>query len=239
MPHFLRTSCADLGLPPALAAVRLRVMRVRDRWVVYAAAPREDAVAVKDWIECLRPRSLHSSANGVVRAEFDALPQPMATAMGSRGTLDLRVHADSTVIVDTPLQMGEATPAPRAVEAMLTARQETALVLAVKSGYYDLPRKTDLQWLADTMGIGTSSLSELLRRAESRLARAHIENATARGNDAAARKATEHRGISIPVARVPPAVADPTPTTALAGSPTTLHVRAAWTGVKRPRSESR
>lgn len=236
--HSLRTTCVALGLPPALAAARLRLMRVRDRWVVYAAAPREDAVAVEDWIECLRPRVRHASANGIVRAEFDVIPQPLAEAVGSRGILNLRLHADSTVTVDVPLQAAASTPPPRVVEAMLTPRQETALTLAVKAGYYDLPRKTDLQWLADSMGIGTSSLSELLRRAESRLARAHIENTTAKGNDGVSLKEAQHRAV--PVSAVLPSIDDLGTQAGLTGSPTTRSgARAAWARSNDPRSESR
>ncbi|MBI5881095.1 helix-turn-helix domain-containing protein [archaeon] len=51
----------------------------------------------------------------------------------------------------------------------LTSRQREAFELALKSGYYNYPRKVDIESLARAMRISKSSYHELLRRAESHL----------------------------------------------------------------------
>ncbi|MFD1586340.1 helix-turn-helix domain-containing protein [Halorientalis brevis] len=51
----------------------------------------------------------------------------------------------------------------------LTDRQYTALSLALSSGYYDSPRRTSTEDLADELGISAASASDLLRRAEHQL----------------------------------------------------------------------
>jgi len=51
----------------------------------------------------------------------------------------------------------------------LTERQYEALSLALSRGYYEQPRQTTAQELADELGISQPSLSDLLNRAESQL----------------------------------------------------------------------
>ncbi|WP_227356111.1 bacterio-opsin activator domain-containing protein [Haladaptatus salinisoli] len=46
----------------------------------------------------------------------------------------------------------------------LTDDQQEALMLAVKQGYYDVPRKADQAELADELGVTHQALSERLRR---------------------------------------------------------------------------
>jgi predicted DNA binding protein len=47
-----------------------------------------------------------------------------------------------------------------------TARQEQVIRKALELGYYDYPRRIRQKQLANACGIGSSTLSELLRRAE-------------------------------------------------------------------------
>lgn len=56
---------------------------------------------------------------------------------------------------------------------LLTPRQEEVLVAAVRLGYFDFPRKKSLTELAKELSIKSSSLSEILRRAESKIAKAY------------------------------------------------------------------
>ena len=51
----------------------------------------------------------------------------------------------------------------------LTERQYEALSLALSRGYYEQPRQTTAQELADELGISQPSVSDLLNRAESQL----------------------------------------------------------------------
>ncbi|MFA6461778.1 MAG: helix-turn-helix domain-containing protein [Candidatus Woesearchaeota archaeon] len=51
----------------------------------------------------------------------------------------------------------------------LTSKQKQALDLAMKFGYYDLPRKTDIVELGKRMKISHQAFSEHLRKAEAKL----------------------------------------------------------------------
>jgi predicted DNA binding protein len=53
--------------------------------------------------------------------------------------------------------------------ARLTARQREILLHCVRCGYYDIPRKMTLRQVAREVGISSTSLSLLLRRAEREL----------------------------------------------------------------------
>ncbi len=56
----------------------------------------------------------------------------------------------------------------------LTKKQLAALKAAVSAGYYDFPRKKDLQDLAGTEGVDESTLREHLRKAESEIMKAAL-----------------------------------------------------------------
>ena len=51
-------------------------------------------------------------------------------------------------------------------EPVLTAKQEKCFNKAVEMGYYSVPKKTDLDAIADALGISKSSLNVTLRTAE-------------------------------------------------------------------------
>lgn len=59
---------------------------------------------------------------------------------------------------------------------MLSPEQEQALQAAVEHGYYETPRAIETYELAEKLEIPGSTLSYRLRRAEAKLAAAHIEN---------------------------------------------------------------
>ena len=46
----------------------------------------------------------------------------------------------------------------------VTAPQREALILAVREGYYDLPRETNTTELGDQLGISDQAVTERLRR---------------------------------------------------------------------------
>ncbi len=54
-------------------------------------------------------------------------------------------------------------------EAILTEKQREALVLAYKSGYYEMPRRVKLADLGQKLGIKRVAMQERLRRAELRI----------------------------------------------------------------------
>ncbi len=55
--------------------------------------------------------------------------------------------------------------------ADVTDRQLSALVLGLESGYYSIPSETRVERLAHAAGVSTSTLSEHLRKAETRILR--------------------------------------------------------------------
>lgn len=58
-------------------------------------------------------------------------------------------------------------------EEVLTSRQKEIFTSAIKRGYFDFPRKTGLTELANELSIKPSTLSEILRKAESKIAKAY------------------------------------------------------------------
>jgi len=66
------------------------------------------------------------------------------------------------------ITQGPSTPED-SVPYGLTERQYEALSLALSRGYYEQPRQTTAQELADELGISQPSVLDLLNRAESRL----------------------------------------------------------------------
>lgn len=57
----------------------------------------------------------------------------------------------------------------RAHEGLLTPRQREVLELAVREGYFEVPRATELSDLADQLGVTKSTISGVLRRAQARV----------------------------------------------------------------------
>lgn len=65
----------------------------------------------------------------------------------------------------------------------LTDPQQTALVTAYKSGYFDIPRETSLADLARKLGVSSQATSERLRRGTERLVRhSLVEQASHHGD---------------------------------------------------------
>lgn len=74
------------------------------------------------------------------------------------------------------IQIREVSDAVR--KDILTPRQREIVLEAMKWGYFDLPRKTDLTELAKVLSVKPSSLSEILRRAQSKMARYYIQSSS-------------------------------------------------------------
>jgi predicted DNA binding protein len=51
----------------------------------------------------------------------------------------------------------------------VTKSQQEALVVALKQGYFEIPRQTRMENIADTLGISTSALSSRIRRGQKAL----------------------------------------------------------------------
>ena len=73
------------------------------------------------------------------------------------------------------LKMGSFEPKT----GVLTGKQERIFWLALKSGFFDYPRKIGTRELSAKLGIKPSTLSEILRRGTRRLLEHHFEKETA------------------------------------------------------------
>ena len=62
---------------------------------------------------------------------------------------------------------------------MLTPRQREILIAAIRMGHFDFPRKVDLTQLSKELSVKPSTLSEILRRAEAKIAKYYIESVRA------------------------------------------------------------
>ena len=64
---------------------------------------------------------------------------------------------------------------PNARSKILTEKQERVLWLALKMGFFEFPRKITMLDLSHRLGIGLSTLSEIIRRGTRRLFENHFE----------------------------------------------------------------
>ncbi|MEM3000216.1 MAG: helix-turn-helix domain-containing protein [Candidatus Bathyarchaeia archaeon] len=67
-----------------------------------------------------------------------------------------------------------------AKSGVLTENQERIFWLALKSGFFDYPRKIGLRELAAKLGVRPSTLSEMIRRGTKRLLKQYFENEQAK-----------------------------------------------------------
>lgn len=72
-------------------------------------------------------------------------------------------------------RMGEYEPDMGKLSSILTERQETLFDLAVREGYYEVPRETTHRELADELGLTTGTVSERLQRIEAKLVGAYVD----------------------------------------------------------------
>lgn len=72
-------------------------------------------------------------------------------------------------------RMGEYEPDTGRLSSVLTDRQVELFELAVREGYYEVPRRTTHRALADDLGLATGTVSERLQRIEARLVAAYVE----------------------------------------------------------------
>jgi predicted DNA binding protein len=69
------------------------------------------------------------------------------------------------------LQLGKF----KLTEKVLTRKQERALLLALRMGFFQVPRRITMNELSNRLGIGLSTLSEMIRRGMRRLLEDHFE----------------------------------------------------------------
>ena len=91
--------------------------------------------------------------------------------------LFLKDSGDLARVIDT-LSFRGATADVKSIENAcreepLTSRQKEIFVAATRMGYFEIPRKIGLTEMANNLSIRPSTLSEIMRRAEAKIARAY------------------------------------------------------------------
>lgn len=73
-------------------------------------------------------------------------------------------YCDEYTINVSLIRLGRLSELPKGSEYGLTEQQREALLLAYADGYYESPRRTDLESLSEEFGISRQALSSRLRR---------------------------------------------------------------------------
>lgn len=76
-----------------------------------------------------------------------------------------------------PRELDRSAPATPDARAITDTQRET-IELAVELGYYDEPRKADLQQLADRLDVSRSAVSQRLNAAESKIVRSLVADSS-------------------------------------------------------------
>lgn len=79
-----------------------------------------------------------------------------------------RLHQDGVVY-----KIGDLSPLAR--EKNITIRQQKVLKSALELGYYDYPKRITTEKLAESLGIKSGTVAEILRRAEKNVIRRFFE----------------------------------------------------------------
>lgn len=128
---------------------------------------------------------VHFEPNGVARTLLEivddtpfALDRPIecrpggalrVTLIGEQAALS---RATEQVPPEVGLQLegtGEYDPRTDELSTLLTDRQREVLTVAVDTGYYEEPRRTTHQEIADRVGLTAGTVGEHLRKAEERI----------------------------------------------------------------------
>jgi predicted DNA binding protein len=111
-----------------------------------------------------------SYADGAKRIRMLA-PTPSALSAAYRDLVDV-----FEVSVEAKREVGAVTPTGVLGDGpSLSARQRQALRIAHDEGYYEIPRETDMESVADRMGIDRRTADEHRRRAERKVLDAMAE----------------------------------------------------------------
>lgn len=184
--------CTALGLGPPPSPVQLRFLGDAAACTILAFVPAGCAQAGARWLEDqtgapatyapgLAPRKITSTLappppewswlDPAVVLQVDLIPSGTATlfVLGANNPL---VHLTQPA---EPLAWRHRPAALHKGECILTGKQREVLRVAVALGYYDIPHRIDLRDLGKTMGLSLAAVSQLLRRAQARIVRGHMD----------------------------------------------------------------
>lgn len=154
-----------------------------DGWQQATTAKRPEHLVVLEAIELPASWSWANGRDTQVTLTLRPNGRASLSAEGAAGNLAafITYWENTGISVST-----SAVPSPIAPDigaGILTRRQSEALSRAAAAGYYDIPRRVRLEDLAGEMDMSMGGLSELLRRAESRLVKAYISTLPGPGEE--------------------------------------------------------
>ncbi|MGQ3413864.1 helix-turn-helix domain-containing protein [Natrinema sp. LN54] len=100
----------------------------------------------------------------ILALESESLSNLYAELVDDGFTIDVQSKRE----IDAPTQSSPLLSLDQVLPE-LTPRQRETLLLAVESGYYELPRETSTETLADELGVSRRTAEDHLRRAERKL----------------------------------------------------------------------
>lgn len=97
------------------------------------------------------------------------------TAVGTNRAIQRAAAALPSGIRLSLERTGEYEPDTGRLSELLTERQLEVFDLAVREGYYEVPRRTTHRELADTLGLAAGTVSDHLQRIEAKLVAAYVD----------------------------------------------------------------
>lgn len=194
----IELSASDLGASPPPTRCHVRAYKTTSGWVVLLWSPHGPSDATRAWAKGeidSAEIAFGEIGERTVALECDDLPGSWRTLFALFAADHLILKPDGTAhtqIRGTREEVGEFLAGlgesetesveilpeadERVREDLLTDRQQRALGRAAALGYFEVPRRTQLEELADRLDMSTSALSELLRRAQGRLISAYLDD---------------------------------------------------------------
>lgn len=195
----LKLTAGDLGVDPPPSRCHLRAYKTTTGWVLLVWTRHGPTEATRAWARAQAKTeefSFGEVGRRTIAFRCDRLPAAWETLFGVFGARHLAMESDGTAQTHlegsreeigeflTGLETDLTAESVRAVEpaddqvsdAILTAEQARAVGRAAALGYFEVPRRINLEKLAEELGTSTSALSELLRRAQGRLVSVYLDN---------------------------------------------------------------
>jgi len=152
---------------------KLDVLRKTPRWALVDVTSKPDTLLLPKLLEAKVIPALPSSTQ--VDRDFVSLIVPSDADLRKLSSL---LREDAEYWVRSKKYLDSAAPSSlfasrdflrlKLVTEQLPPQQREAFVLAVRRGYYEIPKKATLEELARVMGISPSTFAEHLRRAEAK-----------------------------------------------------------------------
>lgn len=195
----LELSARDLGTDPPPSRTHLRAYETPSGWILLLWAPQGPTDAIQAWARTQAPSEeigFGQVGERTVGLHCHALPTGWETLFGLFDAHHLIMNPDGSALTRIEgsrdevgeflggLELDVTTEAVKVLpeaddevrDDVLTSRQEHALARAAALGYFNVPRRIQLDDLADRLDTSPSALSELLRRAQARLVTEYLDN---------------------------------------------------------------